>query len=67
MSSKITGIKGMGDILPEQTPVWQRVEQVLQSVVKAYGYRELRVPVVERTELFKRSIGEVTESIMSQL
>ena len=67
MSSKITGIKGMGDILPEQTPVWQRVEQVLQSVVKAYGYRELRVPVVERTELFKRSIGEVTDIVEKEM
>jgi histidyl-tRNA synthetase len=67
MSGKITGIKGMGDILPEETPVWQRVERVLQTVVKAYGYRELRVPVVERTELFKRSIGEVTDIVEKEM
>ena len=57
----------MGDILPEETPVWQRVESVLAGVVKAYGYRELRVPVVERTELFKRSIGEVTDIVEKEM
>jgi histidyl-tRNA synthetase len=67
MREKISGIRGMGDILPEETPVWQRVESVLAGVVKAYGYRELRVPVVERTELFKRSIGEVTDIVEKEM
>lgn len=57
----------MSDILPEDTPVWQIVERVLTEVVKAYGYRELRVPVVERTELFKRSIGEVTDIVEKEM
>jgi histidyl-tRNA synthetase len=67
MSNKISGIRGMSDILPEDTPVWQIVERVLTEVVKAYGYRELRVPVVERTELFKRSIGEVTDIVEKEM
>jgi histidyl-tRNA synthetase len=67
MSDKISGIRGMGDILPEETPVWQHVESVLAGAVKAYGYRELRVPVVERTELFKRSIGEVTDIVEKEM
>jgi len=57
----------MGDILPEDTPAWQHVEDVLVRSVKAYGYRELRVPVVERTELFKRSIGEVTDIVEKEM
>lgn len=67
MSDKIAGIKGMGDILPEETPVWQRVEGVLRRTVNAYGYRELRVPVVERTELFNRSIGEATDIVEKEM
>jgi histidyl-tRNA synthetase len=67
MSNKIAGIRGMNDILPEDTPVWQHVEAVLVAAVKAYGYRELRVPIVERTELFKRSIGEVTDIVEKEM
>ncbi len=67
MSSKITGIRGMGDILPDETPLWQQIETVLRDTVQSYGYRELRVPVVERTELFKRSIGEVTDIVEKEM
>ncbi len=67
MSAKISGIRGMSDVLPEQTHVWQQVEAILRRVVTAYGYRELRVPVVERTELFKRSIGEVTDIVEKEM
>ncbi|HJP04442.1 MAG: histidine--tRNA ligase [Chromatiales bacterium] len=67
MSGKITGIRGMGDILPDETPLWQQVEAVLRDTLQSYGYRELRVPVVERTELFKRSIGEVTDIVEKEM
>jgi histidyl-tRNA synthetase len=67
MSAKITGIRGMNDILPEDTPAWQHVQDILTSTVRAYGYRELRVPVVERTDLFKRSIGEVTDIVEKEM
>jgi len=67
MSEAISPIRGMGDILPEDATVWQHVEAVLKSTVHAYGYRELRVPVVERTELFKRSIGEVTDIVEKEM
>ena len=67
MSNQVTGIRGMGDLLPDDTPLWQHVEQILRSVVRSYGYRELRVPVVERTELFKRSIGEVTDIVEKEM
>lgn len=67
MSEAISPIRGMGDILPEDATVWQHVEGVLKATVHAYGYRELRVPVVERTELFKRSIGEVTDIVEKEM
>ena len=67
MTAKITGVRGMNDILPEETPVWQYVEGVLRQVATGYGYREFRVPVVERSELFKRSIGEVTDIVEKEM
>jgi len=67
MSEKIQAIRGMHDILPEQTPRWQYVEAVLRQVMGAYGYREIRLPIVEKTELFKRSIGEVTDIVEKEM
>jgi histidyl-tRNA synthetase len=67
MSNQVTGVRGMSDLLPDNTPLWQHVEHILRSVVSSYGYRELRVPVVERTELFKRSIGEVTDIVEKEM
>jgi len=67
MSAKLTGIRGMSDILPDETPVWQFVETVLRNASKDYGYREFRLPLVERSELFKRSIGEVTDIVEKEM
>jgi histidyl-tRNA synthetase len=67
MSQTITGIRGMPDILPEEIALWQQVEAVLRGLMDRYGYRELRVPIVERTELFKRSIGEVTDIVEKEM
>jgi histidyl-tRNA synthetase len=67
MTKQVSGIRGMNDILPEDTPLWRHIEGVLKTVVTSYGYRELRVPIVERTELFKRSIGEVTDIVEKEM
>jgi len=67
MTKKISGIRGMNATLPDVTPVWREVEGVLRDVVERYGYREFRVPIVERTELFKRSIGEVTDIVEKEM
>ncbi|WP_295539424.1 ATP phosphoribosyltransferase regulatory subunit, partial [Thiolapillus sp.] len=67
MVKKIQAIRGMHDVLPDQTPAWQYVEQVLRGVLSAYGYREIRLPIVEKTELFKRSIGEVTDIVEKEM
>ena len=61
MAKQIQAIRGMNDILPTQSPLWQKLEAVLRETVSAYGYSEIRTPIVESTDLFKRSIGEVTD------
>ena len=67
MSEKIQAIRGMHDLLPDQTARWQHVEAVLRSVLTGYGYQEIRLPLVEKTELFKRSIGEVTDIVEKEM
>ena len=63
MALTVKNIKGMPDLLPEQTSLWQWVEQEIQTLVGSYGYSEIRMPIVEYTDLFKRSIGEVTDIV----
>ena len=57
----------MHDVLPDQTPLWQYAEQCIKIVLGSYGYSEIRLPVVEKTELFKRSIGEVTDIVEKEM
>jgi histidyl-tRNA synthetase len=57
----------MNDCLPQDTPVWQYVEQMIRQTVNSYGYDEIRFPIVEMTELFKRSIGEVTDIVEKEM
>jgi histidyl-tRNA synthetase len=63
----IRSIRGMNDILPEVSPYWQAVESVLKQVLTSYGYQEIRFPIVEKTELFCRSIGEVTDIVEKEM
>ncbi len=65
--AKIQAIRGMNDILPQQSVVWQYLEQTMSRVLAQYGYDEIRMPVVEQTELFKRSIGEVTDIVEKEM
>ncbi|TNE73846.1 MAG: histidine--tRNA ligase [Gammaproteobacteria bacterium] len=65
--AKIQAIRGMNDILPEQTPVWQYLESTVRGVLAQYGYQEIRMPIVEQTDLFKRSIGEVTDIVEKEM
>ncbi len=67
MANNIQAIRGMHDVLPDQTPRWQFVEQQVRDVLAAYGYAEIRLPIVEKTELFKRSIGEVTDIVEKEM
>ena len=67
MAVKFQSVAGMKDILPEETPLWQDLEKVLREVVRSYGYAEIRMPAVESTSLFVRSIGEVTDVVEKEM
>ncbi|MCX7750884.1 MAG: histidine--tRNA ligase [Candidatus Bipolaricaulota bacterium] len=64
---RVEGVRGMRDILPEETPLWQRLEGEIRRTFSLYGYREIRVPIVERAELFSRGVGEETEVVEKQM
>lgn len=67
MAKSIQAIRGMHDIVPTQTPLWQYFEKTVVGVLSRYGYQEIRIPLVEKTELFKRSIGEVTDIVEKEM
>jgi histidyl-tRNA synthetase len=67
MANNIQAIRGMHDVLPDQAPLWQYAELIIRDVLGAYGYSEIRLPIVEKTELFKRSIGEVTDIVEKEM
>lgn len=67
MAKQIQAIRGMNDCLPEQSPLWQMVESTLRQVVASYGYAEMRMPIVEMTNLFQRAIGEVTDVVEKEM
>lgn len=67
MSKKIQAIRGMNDCLPTESGLWQYVESSIRQVVASYGYQEIRTPIVESTDLFKRSIGEVTDIVEKEM
>ncbi|MCK5729407.1 MAG: histidine--tRNA ligase [Methylococcales bacterium] len=66
-SQSIQAIRGMHDVLPDQSPLWGYVENHIKAVLSAYGYREIRLPIVEKTALFKRAIGEVTDIVEKEM
>ena len=67
MAKNIQAIRGMRDILPDQTPLWQLFEKRVRRVLSSYGYSEIRMPILEMTDLFKRSIGEVTDIVEKEM
>ena len=67
MAKQFQAIRGMNDILPGESALWQRLEAILREVLAGYGYHEIRLPLVEKTELFARSIGEVTDIVEKEM
>ncbi|MDG4549306.1 MAG: histidine--tRNA ligase [Candidatus Contendobacter sp.] len=67
MSKLFQAIRGMNDILPGESALWQALETTLREVLAAYGYDEIRLPLVEKTELFARSIGEATDIVEKEM
>jgi histidyl-tRNA synthetase len=64
---KIQAIRGMNDILPDESPLWQYLEDTTREVFEQYGYRLMRTPIVEATPLFARAIGEVTDIVEKEM
>ena len=67
MSKSLQAIRGMNDILPDQSPLWRYFEGTVAGLLDSYGYSQIRTPIVEFTELFKRSIGEVTDIVEKEM
>ncbi|WP_421849874.1 histidine--tRNA ligase [Marinomonas sp.] len=67
MARKIQAIRGMNDILPDQSSVWLYLEKTVADVVKSYGYQQIRFPIVENTDLFKRGVGETTDIVEKEM
>ncbi len=65
--AKITSVRGFRDILPDETPKWQRVEEKIREIFFNFGIQEIRTPVLEKTELFKRGIGEATDIVEKEM
>ncbi len=67
MSQTLQSVRGMNDILPDEAEFWEIFEDTVRSWLKAYGYRPIRMPIVEPTPLFKRAIGEVTDIVEKEM
>ncbi|MQQ99324.1 histidine--tRNA ligase [Glaciimonas soli] len=66
-AEKIVGVKGMNDVLPADAALWELFENTVQSVLKSYGFQQIRTPIVEPTALFKRGLGEVTDIVEKEM
>lgn len=64
--SKITAIRGFNDILPEQSHKWQFLESKIKSILNRYNYDEVRLPILEKSELFHRSVGETSDIVSKE-
>jgi histidyl-tRNA synthetase len=67
MTQTIQAVRGMNDILPDEAVLWERVEEVVRSWARSYGYRNFRTPIVEHTALFRRAIGEATDIVEKEM
>ncbi|HCE1797818.1 TPA: histidine--tRNA ligase [Vibrio parahaemolyticus] len=67
MAKTIQAIRGMNDCLPTQSPLWQKLENTVKNVISAYGYNEVRMPIVEETNLFSRAVGEETDVVSKEM
>jgi histidyl-tRNA synthetase len=67
MATALQAVRGMNDVLPDEAPLWQRFEDAARRVFESYGYRNLRVPIVEPTPLFVRGVGEHTDIVEKEM
>ena len=66
-TGRLSGVKGMNDLLPGDSERWERLEQAVAHWARSYGYRQIRTPIVEHTALFRRGIGEVTDIVEKEM
>jgi histidyl-tRNA synthetase len=67
VAEPIQAVRGMNDILPSETPLWLHAETTFRRILQGHGYKQLRFPILEKTELFKRSIGEITDIVEKEM
>ncbi|MDX1375804.1 MAG: histidine--tRNA ligase [Burkholderiales bacterium] len=67
MSTKVQAVRGMNDVLPEEALWWQAFEAKVEAWLERYGYRNIRMPIVEHTQLFRRAIGEITDIVEKEM
>jgi len=67
VSARLQAIRGMEDVLPDASPLWERLEDACRTVFRSYGYRNIRTPIVEPTSLFVRGIGEATDIVEKEM
>jgi histidyl-tRNA synthetase len=67
MSKALQAVRGMNDILPDEAEIWEQFEDIVRNWLHSYGYRPIRMPIVEPTPLFKRAIGEVTDIVEKEM
>ncbi|MBS0511311.1 MAG: histidine--tRNA ligase [Proteobacteria bacterium] len=67
MSLTLQAVRGMNDILPDEAEIWEHFEDIVRDWLRSYGYRPIRMPIVEPTPLFKRAIGEVTDIVEKEM
>jgi histidyl-tRNA synthetase len=67
MAEYIQAIRGMNDVLPNDSALWRHVEHIIRQTVYSFGYDEIRTPILEKTELFKRNIGEATDIVEKEM
>ena len=67
MPEMIQAVRGMNDILPPETIIWQHAENIMRRILQSHGYHEIRFPILEKTELFKRSIGMTTDIVEKEM
>ncbi len=65
--TKLQSLRGMHDLLPQQSAIWQYFEKIVSDVLANYSYKEIRFPIVEQTELFRRSVGEATDIVEKEM
>ncbi len=67
MKNNIQSIRGVSDILPEQTPIWLWLESIIKQVTHSYGYQQIRLPIIEPLALFERAVGESTDIVSKEM